>query len=163
MGDGLTESTRFNSSLQPTAITLGTVLALNYTYCSSVDSITGECASSDDNGNVKTAAITRSGQTWNQSFTYDGVNRLLTAQEAGPNSTSWMQSFGYDHFANRWIAANPSGSPAEPYSPGNETPQSSSWYVNSSSQSNNQITAAGWVYDNAGNTPPLYSRRNKMP
>ena len=151
LGPVLTESTVYNSNLQPVSITAGNLLALGYTYCSTIGT-GGACSSGDDNGNVKTQTITRSGLTWNQSYSYDLVNRLTIARESGPNSSSWEQTFGYDNAGNRWLAANAAGDPSQPYSPSNETPQSSSWYqTGSPSQSNNQITQSGWSYDNAGN------------
>jgi RHS repeat-associated protein len=154
LGPFVKESTSFNSNLQPVTIeaTVGSasLLKLEYAYCSMTG---GVCSSTDNNGNVRTQTITRSGQTWNQTYSYDLVNRLTVARESGPNSTSWEQTFGYDHAGNRWLAANAVGDPVRPYEPSNETPQSGSWYqtLDSPSKSNNQITQSGWSYDNAGN------------
>jgi hypothetical protein len=108
----------------------------------------------NDNGNVQSQTIARSGNTWTQSYSYDGVNRLHTAQETGPG-TAWLQTFGYDTAGNRWIADNPPGSPSQPYTLSNETPKDQGWYINSSGQTSNQITAMGWNYDNARNIAGL--------
>ncbi len=80
------------------------------------------------------------GATFNQTFTYDGVNRLQTANESigGANNqcqitggaASWSRSFGYDAFGNM----TPSGNPAPPTVAFN---------------TNNQI--ATQTYDQAGN------------
>jgi len=100
----------------------------------------------NNNGNVQSQAITRSGQTWNQSYLYDQVNRLTSASETGPG-TSWSESMGYDLGGNRWENSR-SGLVAAT----SETPSGPGWFGSgtSSYSSNNQVTA-GWQYDLAGN------------
>ncbi|MCI0557831.1 MAG: hypothetical protein MN733_05000, partial [Nitrososphaera sp.] len=80
------EHTNFNSRLQPTQIGLGTtstsssLMKLDYTY-----------GTTNNNGNIQTQTITGGGLTFNQSYTYDQVNRLLVAQEN--NGANWKQTF----------------------------------------------------------------------
>jgi len=111
LGNGLTETREYNARLQPTKVTLGTLLTLSET-------------------------ITRGAQTWTDTFGYDGANRLTTASESGAGA--WSQTNGFDGRGNRWVSAY-SGLPA----PTLETPQTSSWFLNT-----NRISS--WTYDNAG-------------
>ena len=76
-----------------------------------------------------------------QSYTYDGVNRVLTAAEG----YVWTQNYGYDPVGNRWLA-NYSGLPT----PTLETPTAQTWYG-----SNNRIST--WGYDGAGNITQVAS------
>jgi RHS repeat-associated protein len=81
---------------------------------------------SNNNGNLRSAAFVGGGLTFNQTFAYDGVNRLLTASDSG----GWSRSFGYDAYGNM----TPSGNPAPP---------------TVSFNGNNQIV--GQTYDQKGN------------
>ena len=124
------EHTLFNARLQPTEIGLGTTAAdssklkLEYSY-----------GTTNNNGNVLTQKITIGANVINQSYTYDGVNRLGTAAETG----AWSQSYGYDQYGNRAVSG---------YVPNPTlTPQSLSAF----NATTNQITMAGTIYDNAGN------------
>ncbi|MBK9156423.1 MAG: hypothetical protein IPM25_19815 [Chloracidobacterium sp.] len=107
------ESTVFNSRLQPTQIALGTtktgassydLLKLNYTY-----------GTSGNNGNVLTQTITvptvgtNNGFAAVQTYTYDSLNRLESAEEM-PNGWTdctsdptkcWKQTFTFDRYGNR--------------------------------------------------------------
>lgn len=102
LGNGLWEHTTFDPArLQPTEIDLGSTqgasdkLKLNYGY--------GPAAT--NNGNILSHTITvPNGPTLTQTFTYDGVNRLRTAQEN--NGTSWKQTFTYDQCGNRSVDVN---------------------------------------------------------
>jgi len=67
--------------------------------------------------------------SYTQSFSYDSLNRLSTAQEN--NGASWSQTNGYDRYGNRWIDLGGG---------------SQSLYFDTST---NRI--AGWSYDAAGN------------
>ncbi|MGE3467927.1 MAG: RHS repeat domain-containing protein [Pyrinomonadaceae bacterium] len=126
LGNGLWESTEFNSRLQPEQIALGTTqnghnkLKLNYSY-----------GGSQNNGNVLSQTITvPSGFTATQTYNYDALNRLKDATEVVSGNQSWTQVFGYDRFGNRNITSGVG--------------------VTSFSFSGNRITAHS--YDNAGNT-----------
>jgi RHS repeat-associated protein len=90
-----------------------------------------------NNGNLASQTITRGAQSWMESYSYDGANRLSAASESGAGT--WAQNYGFDTRGNRWVSSY-SGLPALT----SETPQTSSWYL-----SNNRIS--GWGYDAAGN------------
>jgi RHS repeat-associated protein len=140
LGNGKWEHTNFNSRLQPTQIGLGTsgtdssILKLDYGY-----------GATTNNGNVTSQTITApkaggGNLVLNQTYTYDWLNRLLSASENG--SPSWVQNYDYDRYGNR--AVNPSSTlipnPAL-------TPTSLSNF----STATNRITLTGFAYDVAGN------------
>jgi RHS repeat-associated protein len=95
LGNGLWEHTNFNPRLQPTRIGLGTtgtstsLLGLDYDY-----------GATNNNGNLLTQTINAPGLSATQGYTYDHLNRLLTAQES-VGGVRWAQTFGYDQFGNR--------------------------------------------------------------
>jgi uncharacterized protein RhaS with RHS repeats len=149
LGNGLTESTSFNSRLQPTQIQAqvqgSASLTLQYGY-----------GTSNNNGNLLSQTIQG---TWTQNYLYDGANRLLQAAEnsAAPSTpgcvdgnANWCETYGYDAFGNRRITARtkltPSAVEAASYNP-----------------ATNQIADSGWSYDAAGNilTDPL-SEENRV-
>jgi RHS repeat-associated protein len=92
----------------------GTPLNLGYSYCPS-----GSASCTSNNGNVLGATIAANGTTVsNQSYVYDGLNRLALAVEnpvgtpsatnpvcAGVAGTSWCQQFGYDIYGNNTITS----------------------------------------------------------
>ncbi|MDQ3744168.1 MAG: hypothetical protein M3444_07285, partial [Acidobacteriota bacterium] len=94
LGNGLWEHTNFNSRLQPTQIGLGTssttseTLQLDYSY-----------GTANNNGNVRTQTITVPGMTqpYVQSYEYDELNRLKSAEEVNTqiNTTgpTWKQVY----------------------------------------------------------------------
>jgi RHS repeat-associated protein len=102
LGNSRWESTVFNSRLQPTQIALGTVqngtdkLKLNYDY-----------GATNNNGNVLSQQITvpttgnAAGFTASQTYAYDSLNRLKSAQETIGGAQSWKQTFIYDRYGNR--------------------------------------------------------------
>ncbi|MEW6126589.1 MAG: RHS repeat-associated core domain-containing protein [Acidobacteriota bacterium] len=119
--------------MQPTQIGLGTsssdssLLRLDYTY-----------GTSDNNGNVVSQRIVLTGLDVTQSYTYDQVNRLLSAEEktTSTQAQQWKQAFTYDQFGNRnFDVANTTLLEANP----------------SISSSTNRINAANYLYDAAGN------------
>jgi RHS repeat-associated protein len=64
---------------------------------------------SNDNGNLQSADVYAGGPGaasslahFQQSFSYDGVNRLTAASDSG----GWSRSFGYDQYGNGWVTAN---------------------------------------------------------
>ena len=71
------------------------------------------------------------GLSYTQSFTYDSLNRLATAQEN--SGSSWSQTNGYDRYGNRWID----------YGGGS--------YNLTFSTTTNRITTSGYSYDSSGN------------
>jgi RHS repeat-associated protein len=103
LGNGLWEHTNYNSRLQITQIGLGTSssdsskLRLDYTYGVLVG---GVLDPAKNNGNVQSQTITvPSISAIAQAYTYDELNRLKVAQEAG--SGGWTENFTYDRFGNR--------------------------------------------------------------
>jgi RHS repeat-associated protein len=88
--------------------------------------------SAHNNRNVLSAAIVGNGVNANQQFTYDSINRLTAANEAG----GWSQAYNYDAFGNLTGGAATGIAAAFP---------------GSISATNNRITDPGWSYDPAGN------------
>jgi len=91
LGNGLWEHTNFNSRLQSTQIGLGTansnssLLQLDYSY-----------GTTNNNGNLQTQTITLPGSlVLTQTYTYDHLNRLLSAQEVRGANSSWQLNFTY--------------------------------------------------------------------
>ena len=96
----MVEQTSYNSRLQPTKMELrraGTnelLLGLDYGY-----------GTTANNGNMQTQGIriggTGTAATWTmqQSFSYDGLNRLDVATEGG----GWSQDYEYDRYGNRCV------------------------------------------------------------
>jgi RHS repeat-associated protein len=102
LGNNLYESTLFNNRLQPTALGLGTAenapdfLALDYQYWPVGGSPT------QNNGNVYQQTIRVGSWAMTQKYSYDGANRLKTAEEVG----GWaLTTYGYDRYGNRWVIA----------------------------------------------------------
>jgi RHS repeat-associated protein len=95
LGNGLWEHAILNNRAQPKEICLGNLsttselLRLEYDY-----------GTTDNNGNVHSQTITAGGKAFTQTYTYDSLSRLESAQE--PNSVgAWIQTFKYDRFGNR--------------------------------------------------------------
>jgi len=141
LGNGRYETTQFNSRLQPTQIGLGTsttdtsLLKLNYDY-----------GTADNNGNVKTQTITVPGMTYPliQTYAYDTLNRLKSAEEKSNGATTWKQTFLYDRYGNRnFDTANTTTLGSCSQAQCNPTV----------SASNNRFASGqGYGYDLAGNT-----------
>ena len=68
-------------------LTKGQCCPLDYTY---------DTTGSDNNGNVRTQAISLPGALFTQTYSYDQVNRLSSAQERIPTKVMWIQTYGYD-------------------------------------------------------------------
>ena len=102
LGNNLWENTQFNSRLQPTQIGLGSsqntqdLLKLNYDY-----------GADDNNGNIKSQTITvPNGFVATQTYQYDSVGRLKSAEEVSNNQPTWKQTFLYDQYGNRKFDPN---------------------------------------------------------
>ena len=127
-------TTAINSRLQPETMGLGTssggldLLRLDYSY----DSTKGP----GNNGNMRRQVITAQGHVMTQDYTYDEVNRLETAEEAG----AWSQRYGYDSRGNRAVVENAG------HQLSGLTPTSLGQF-----DANNQITAGQTDYDLSGN------------
>jgi RHS repeat-associated protein len=127
LGNGIVETTQFNSRLQPTQIQAGSLLTLGFAY-----------GTSNNNGNVLSQSITRPGvAALNQTYSYDGVNRLATAAEG----SNWSRTYTYNAWSNRAVTVN-TGLPVSPLMP---------TALAAFSTATNRITAGGTIHDNAGN------------
>lgn len=124
LGNGLVHSVTYNNRLQPGQITLGTSGSP-----SSVMSLVYDYGTTNNNGNMLGVNYTGGGLSYTQTFFYDSLNRLTTAQEN--SGSSWSQTNGYDRYGNRWVALGGG---------------SQSLYFNAA---NNRIS--GWGYDASGN------------
>jgi hypothetical protein len=143
LGNGRYESTQFNSRLQPTQIALGTsanntsLLKLNYDY-----------GNSDNNGNVKSQTITVPGMSYSlvQTYAYDSLNRITSAEEKSNNVSQWKQTFTFDKYGNRSFDTTNNNTTTLPqgYDPNVYNP--------SFNQSNNRMNDnQGYEYDQSGN------------
>jgi len=137
LGNGKWESTEYNDRLQVTEIGLGnsaddkSTLRLEYGY----GSIT------ENNGSLRSQKITFAGisQAYEQTYTYDDLNRLESAEEKIGTTTNWKQTFNYDRFGNRTFDA------------ANTTTISVSNTVTNPSASTSRNRLNGYTYDQAGN------------
>lgn len=151
LGNGHWESTTFNSRLQPTQIALGitpgavNLLKLDYGY-----------GTTQNNGNIQSHTITvngTSGFTAVQNYTYDSLNRLLSADEkpygwtstncTGDPTKCWKQTFTYDRYGNRRFDETNTTMPTSFASPAITNPTIST--------TNNRLSSSGYTYDNSGN------------
>lgn len=139
LGNGLWEHTNYNSKLQAVEIGLGSastnssVFQLEYGY-----------GTSNNNGNLASQSLhIPGGPTLTQTYGYDSLNRLESAQEANGASQTWKQAYTYDVYGNRNFDTNNTNIP---------TPLTNLII----SPANNRLdrTAAGQTlidYDDAGN------------
>ncbi len=89
-----------------------------------------------DNGNA-TSITNNINTARSQSFTYDELNRVLTAKTQATSGTySWGLQFGYDPWANLLSAS---------------VTQGSAYTLSVTSSGKNQLSTTGYVYDSAGN------------
>jgi len=140
LGSGAVESECYNKRLQPGNIQVvsgsSTWMNLTYNYYTSGSGGCSSSSTSGDNGNVMTITDNANGNR-TQTFTYDSLNRLSTAQSAATSGADcWGQSFGYDAWANL-LAENVTKCSGTQLSVGVNT--------------QNQITNTGFQYDAAGN------------
>jgi RHS repeat-associated protein len=105
---GITNAFSYNKRLQPLAMSASapgqTVFSIGYDFHSG----TGTAGSGTDNGNVFGITNYRD-QTRNQTFTYDALNRLASARNAGTDCTAtvlgglkkfWGNNYTYDAWGN---------------------------------------------------------------
>jgi RHS repeat-associated protein len=137
MANGISETRGYNSRLQLTRIQAGGLLSILNCYQAGDDA---NCASlatvSGNSGNLQGQRIARGSQTWTQQYTYDGANRLLTANE----TNGWQQRYGYDAYGNRWIMSS-NGLPLNVLTPTSQA---------SFSAATNRLVGAN-LYDSRGN------------
>ena len=67
---------------------IGDLLELRYNF-----------SAQQNNGNLISQEIIRDSNPLHQNYSYDGVNRLVTAEEVD----GFRRSFGYDRYGNRWV------------------------------------------------------------
>ena len=103
LGNGLWENYSYNNRQQVTQIGLGTIdsgqdlLKLEYGYGNNTE----------NNGSLREQKITvptvgqASGFTAVQTYTYDDLNRLQSAEEKVSGTTTWKQTFSIDRYGNR--------------------------------------------------------------
>lgn len=105
LGNGKWETASYNNRLQLTQIGLGagssdtSLLKLEYGYGTATQ----------NNGNLRSQKISFNGltQPFDQTYTYDNLNRLHVAEEKVSGSTTWKQTFLIDRYGNReFDAAN---------------------------------------------------------
>jgi RHS repeat-associated protein len=139
LGNGLAESTLFNSRLQPTQIKVpaGNLLTLQFAY-----------GGTNNNGNVLSQTISAPGlpAALTQTYTYDGVNRLETITETG-GATNWNRAYYYDRYGNR--AAQ--GQNVFVNTPKCALPTDPNCSASDFNAANNRLTAPWASYDPAGN------------
>ncbi|MDM7997908.1 MAG: RHS repeat-associated core domain-containing protein [Acidobacteriota bacterium] len=144
MGNGVVESRGYNSRLQLTRLQAGALLTLWNCFQSGDDAACSSLTTvSANNGNIQGQKIARGSQSWMQKYSYDGVNRLISAQEINV----WQQTYGYDPFGNRWVAAS-SGLPVSAL-----TPTSQSAFAAATNR-----LAGTYAYDARGNLKSYGSR-----
>ena len=101
LGNNRWETAQFNNRLQPMQLGLGS--AQNQTDLWKVGYDYG---TTDNNGNVKSQTITvPSINPLVQTYTYDSLNRLKSAQETSSGNQTWKQTFVYDRYGNRQFDA----------------------------------------------------------
>jgi len=122
---GITYAATYTNRLLPYTVTAsssaGSALNLTFGYYA--------------NGNVQTITNNlNSART--QSFTYDNLNRVATAQSQATSGTyCWGQSFGYDRYANLLSTT---------------VTQCTAPMLSLGVNANNQITNSGFTYDTSG-------------
>ena len=134
---GLKETDQYNSRLQPGVLSaaagVNTVLSLSYDYHSGTA----------NNGNIYTILNVKD-STRTQTFTYDTLNRILTAREGSLWGISFTNSGngqpGIDAWGNLIQTSPIAGTAAFPMSVNQQV-----------SVSQNQFTLNGYSYDPAGN------------
>lgn len=107
-GNGLWETTAYNSRQQITELALGTsatdasLWRLNYEY-GELESDGTTVNQTKNNGNIAKQTISFSGlaQPFVQTYKYDSLERLVEAREANGGQQTWKQNFGYDRYGNR--------------------------------------------------------------
>jgi len=134
-GNGLIHAIDYNARLQPTEIKLG----VSGTPASKLDLQFGY-GTTANNGNILTQSIGVSTSVFNQSYGYDTLNRLTSAQETPSSGTGWSQAFTYDRYGNRSVSSSTSGILTFNPSPTIDT------------TTNRFVTTGGaFAYDGAGN------------
>jgi RHS repeat-associated protein len=103
----------------------------------------GYGTATENNGNVRSQAITVGSFVASQSYDYDRWSRLKVAQEG----SNWRQEFGYDRWGNRWmVTAGTSGIPIPAGTPSGTALDAGNWF----SPATNRIVYS----EDSGANPP---------
>lgn len=152
LGNGLWEQSRYNDRQQLKQRGVGTsdtsaVEVLNASHCGTL-LLDFDYGTTNNNGNLRTGKITIGSHVFQQSYTYDGINRLKTASESKAGVATWSQTYQYDQWGNRWVIAGADCAPYSDLVP--LTPVSSGDYA--SPVTNRLRSGSGYyTYDAAGN------------
>jgi RHS repeat-associated protein len=146
LGNARWESATYNNRLQAKIIGLGQSSTVRDLFA--VENFYGTNANpidvpSSNNGNVTRQTLVAPGLNLTTTYSYDRLNRLLTAAETNPGAV-WSQTFAYDQYGNRAQTAGLAPTPAE-------TPSNLALHYEAT---RNRLTTAfsGQIlYDNAGN------------
>ncbi len=127
---GITASLAYNNRLQPSILSASTaaqtIFSLSYGY--------GPIG--QNNGNVSTI-VNNLDNNRTQTFTYDSLNRVKTAQSQATSGTAcWGQSFGYDPWGNLLSET---------------VTKCSAGMLSASADFSNRLQGNGYIYDVAGN------------
>jgi RHS repeat-associated protein len=125
-----TEQWCYNTRLQPTVIRLAAAATENCLAQPTEDVLRLEYGygTTDNNGNVLSQAITRTGFSATQSYEYDAANRIKKVTEG-----TEYQNYGYTQHGNRWVeTTSVNWSPA-----GDMTPRDEAWYDGKTNQLQN--------------------------
>lgn len=152
-GTNLTSTLLYNKRLQPCWLyaTTGSALATT-TLCTAADPGPGNILDlqyglnlgSGNNGNVISIANNRD-STRTQSFTYDQVNRIVTAETSSTYATSPAHCWGESYTTDQWGNMTAIGVASSAY---NGCTQET---LGVSATANNQLSATGFSYDSSGN------------
>src|SRR4029079_17024207 len=107
---------------------------------SSIFGLSVSYGATNNNGNVRSQPLDLSGITVTETYTYDTINRLKSAEENNTGGTVWKQAFTYDAYGNRRIDADP-----------NKTTPSLGGDNPTIATANNSVTQSGSLYDFTGN------------
>ena len=157
-GTNISITNIFNPRFQPCWIyaTSGTSLPWNSTLCNGTASAGSMLdykytynLHTSDNGNVASLTNNRDA-TRSQSFTYDSLNRISTAQAAGgtvPNANCWGLTYGYDPWGNMLQASTTGPTGCSEPTPLNATASTSNRIASTTLLGN----VSNYCYDSAGN------------
>jgi RHS repeat-associated protein len=161
LGNGLWEHTLYNSRLQHTEIGLGTSrtdsskLKLEYGYGLLAG---GAPDATRNNGNVRSQSISvpaegaAAAQTFTQTYTYDALNRLETAEESGGSGQTWTEGYAYDRYGNRGLAESQTKRQNQQRQLVAVVGDANRAELNPTiSSATNRVSQAGYAYDAAGN------------
>ena len=151
-GNALTRQAKYNVRLQPSS----TIDMVNNNLANQLLALYWNWGTTDNNGNLQSISRYNGGPGYssflqfNQSFSYDGVNRLTGASDSG----GWSRAFQYDQYGNMWLASN-AGVPLAGNTP------TSNVYTGSNQISGGSYDGAGYQTAVNGNTL-VYDAENHM-